>query len=128
MVLLVLLDEPELGLFGGVVAAPLFRTIARGTLRHLGVVPQGGAAKSLAGSPGAEFVRVPKKISRVPNIKRNLGFPDFTGLSLREAVSRARALNLQVEIHGHGYVVGQAPLPGARWRSGETLTMTLRGR
>jgi hypothetical protein len=35
----VLVDEPEVNVYGGVVAAPVFRNIARGALRHLVVAP-----------------------------------------------------------------------------------------
>lgn len=127
MVLLVLLDEPELGVFGGVVAAPLFGTIARGTLRHMGIVPQRAAVRRQDLSSAAELLRVNKSSRKAPHLKRVRGLPDFTGMSLREAVTKARVLSLQVKIQGHGYVVRQAPLPGTRWREGETLTMTLQG-
>jgi hypothetical protein len=38
--------------------------------------------------------------------------PDFTGLSMREAFTRARAQGLQVEVNGTGYVTQQRPAPG----------------
>src|SRR3990172_8794151 len=40
LVVLVLVDEPEVNVYGGVVAAPGFRNIARGALRHLAAPPQ----------------------------------------------------------------------------------------
>ena len=40
LVALVLVDEPEVNVYGGVVAAPVFRNIAQGALRHLAVAPQ----------------------------------------------------------------------------------------
>ncbi len=40
LVALVLIDEPEVNVYGGVVAAPVFRNIAQGALRHLAVAPQ----------------------------------------------------------------------------------------
>ncbi len=126
LVLLVILDEPEVGVFGGIIAAPLFRTIAHSALRHLGIVPQREAVKLRPASAVEKLVLTHKQNPRVHHIKRTTGFPDFTGLSLREAVTKAKTLNLQVEIKGHGYVVRQAPLPGTRWDEGETLTMTLR--
>src|SRR5438132_8634341 len=39
LVVLVLVDEPEVNVYGGVVAAPVFRNIARGALPHLAVAP-----------------------------------------------------------------------------------------
>ncbi len=128
MVLLVLLDEPELSVYGGVVAAPLFRRIARGTLRHLGIVPQRRVAMPLPAMGRPKMVQVTHETLAVPRRKRAFGFPNFEGLSMREAVTRASTLKLQVRIRGHGYVVGQSPAAGAGWRRGNTLTLTLKDR
>ena len=126
MVLLVLLDEPEVSVYGGVVAAPLFRDIARGTLRHLGIVPQRRATMPHPVVSRPKIVRVKDETAAVPRRKRAFGFPNFQGLSMREAVTRASALKLQVTVRGHGYVVGQSPAPGSGWRHGSTLTLTLK--
>ncbi|HEX9879738.1 MAG TPA: penicillin-binding protein [Candidatus Binatia bacterium] len=126
MVLLVILDEPETGVSGGIVAAPVFQIIARGTLRHLGAVPQRAVAEPPARPVPATLVRVREKATKVLNFRGSGGFPDFTGLSLREAVGRAHTLKLRVKVQGHGYVIGQAPPPGARLQEGETVTVTLR--
>ena len=40
LVALVLIDEPEVQVYGGVVAAPVFRNLAQGALRRLAVAPQ----------------------------------------------------------------------------------------
>ena len=53
--------------------------------------------------------------------------PDFVGLSLREAVEKARDLNLKVKIHGNGYVVKQSPGPGGRWDENVMLVLNLQG-
>ena len=41
-----LIDEPEVNVYGGVVAAPVFRNIAQGALRRLAVAPRKGSADS----------------------------------------------------------------------------------
>jgi hypothetical protein len=53
--------------------------------------------------------------------------PDFVGLSLREAVDKARAMQVNVRMHGNGFVVKQSPAPGVRWGSGEALLLKLEG-
>ncbi len=126
MVLLVLLDEPEVSVYGGVVAAPLFREIARGTLRHLEIVPQRRATMPYPVVSRPKIVRVKDETAAVPRRKRAFGFPNFQGLSMREAVTRASALKLQVTVRGHGYVVRQSPAPGSGWRHGSTLTLILK--
>ncbi len=41
--------------------------------------------------------------------------PDFIGLSLREVLEKAQALNVKVRLQGNGYVVKQSPAAGDRW-------------
>jgi len=128
LVVLVLVDEPEVNVYGGVVAAPVFRNIARGALRHLAVAPQQPDAVP---SPVAQ-AKVP---IRPPLKKENNGalgassdsVPDFVGLSLREAVEKARSMNVKVQMHGNGYVVKQAPAPGGRWNEEGVLVLNLQG-
>jgi cell division protein FtsI (penicillin-binding protein 3) len=127
LVLLVLLDEPENEAYGGTDAAPVFRGIARGTLRHLRAVPA-----NLEPSPGiaeGDLIRVrPKNGKKVKKVKGGVPVvPDFLGLSMREAITKAREMKLQMEIRGNGYVVRQSPSPGTILRTRETLALTLQG-
>ncbi len=127
LVLMVLVDEPEVNVYGGVVAAPVFQNIARGALRHLDVAPSEPAtvpvaAASLSDTP---LRRLKKKTELI--IAGGGATPDFLGLSLREAVEKARELKMKVKIQGNGYVVNQSPLPGGRWHEEETLLLNLQG-
>jgi len=47
LTILVVIDEPKTSVYGGVVAAPIFREIAEGSLRYL-TVPPDGAGRSIA--------------------------------------------------------------------------------
>jgi cell division protein FtsI (penicillin-binding protein 3) len=129
LVLLVLVDEPEVNVYGGVVAAPVFRNIARGALRHLGVVPEKPEAILLPVAARREApVRLKaKKNGEFIKDEDSTGAPNFIGLSLREAVEKARTLNLRVKMHGHGYVVRQSPTAGASWNGDEILVLNLQG-
>ena len=128
LVLLVLVDEPEVSVYGGVVAAPVFRNIASGVLRHLRVLPEKSEPPPLPGGKEETSVHVERSNgNRAVAGDSDLKVPDFVGLSLREAVGKARALKLKVEMHGNGYVVKQSPAPGAAWSTGETLTLKLEG-
>lgn len=40
------------------------------------------------------------------------GLPDFTGLSLRDAVNRTRWYDIEVDLDGFGWVIDQSPAPG----------------
>jgi cell division protein FtsI (penicillin-binding protein 3) len=102
MVMLVILDDPQTTVWGGTAAAPVFRTIASAAVERLGIKlhapgPDDGAAAEKARGESArarDFTESPAS---------------FLGLSLREALERARAAGLTVEIVGSGYVVKQEP-------------------
>jgi cell division protein FtsI (penicillin-binding protein 3) len=114
LVALVLVDEPEVNVYGGVVAAPVFRNIARGALRHLAVAPQ---------KPDLVPRGWPSRTSCPASLKKKevadgnaAAVPDFVGLSLREAVEKARAMRSRSKC-AETAVVRQSPAPevaGAR--------------
>jgi cell division protein FtsI (penicillin-binding protein 3) len=128
LVALVLIDEPEVNVYGGVVAAPAFRNIARGALRHLAVAPQELAPIPEAPSQPEIAVR---HVAKKPQIKMvdpsAEAAPDFVGLSLREVLEKAQALNLKVRFQGNGYVVKQSPAAGDRWNDEGVLVLSLQG-
>jgi cell division protein FtsI (penicillin-binding protein 3) len=129
LVVLVLVDEPEVNVYGGVVAAPVFRNIARGALRHLAVAPQKpDLLPSAVGQPEALFPRAPSKANEAAlDGSSSGGVPDFVGLSLREALEKARTMKMKVKMQGNGYVVKQSPAPGGRWSDDEVLVLNLQG-
>lgn len=128
LVVLVLVDEPEVNVYGGVVAAPAFRDIARGALRHLAVAPQKSEfIPSTIGGGEAPLRRAPIKENDPASDGNALAVPDFVGLSLREAVERARSMKVRVRMRGNGYVVNQSPAPGVTWSENDTLVLNLQG-
>lgn len=104
-VLLTLVDEPTVNVYGGVVAAPLFRRIAGPALHAMGATP----SRPLPPLPGNDggILRVSLTASRVRERLRPDGPAGLVGLSMREAVARAKALGFSVVLRGHGYVVDQ---------------------
>lgn len=128
LVALVLVDEPEVNVYGGIVAAPAFRDIARGALRHLAVASQkSDFIPSAIADVRAPLRRTPSKENEMVNDGNPSTVPDFVGLSLREAVERARAMKVRVKMLGNGYVVKQSPAPGVRWSENDTLVLSLQG-
>jgi cell division protein FtsI (penicillin-binding protein 3) len=127
LVALVLVDEPEVNVYGGVVAAPVFRNIARGALRHLAVAPQKpDLVPATVGQADLPVRQVLKKEIEVAD-GNAAAVPDFVGLSLREAVEKARAMRVKVKMRGNGYVVRQSPAPGGRWSEESILVLSLQG-
>jgi cell division protein FtsI (penicillin-binding protein 3) len=125
---MVLVDETEVNVYGGVVAAPAFRNIAAGALRHLGVAPhKPELLQPPVIQPDLPRRRAVKKEGDLGSGGRSNAVPDFVGLSLREAVEKARDLKLKVKMHGNGYVVKQMPAPGSHWSEDEVLVLNLQG-
>lgn len=128
LVMLVIVDEPEGSVYGGTVAAPAFRNIAAVSLQRLAIMPDKAQAQSLPALQLASATRVERKVDRA--IARDDGgpeVPDFIGLSLREAIEKARTLKIKVEMRGNGYVVKQSPAGGGGWGKDEMLTLNLQG-
>jgi cell division protein FtsI (penicillin-binding protein 3) len=128
IVVLVLIDEPEVNVYGGVVAAPAFQNISRGALRQLGVAPDKPDAIP-ALTPAERDRGLPTNPSETSSAGEDgkLTVPDFTGLSMRAALVKAQALKMPLEIRGHGYVVKQWPEPGTAFEEGRKLLLSLQG-
>ena len=127
LVALVLIDEPEVNVYGGVVAAPVFRNIAQGALRHLAVAPR--KAAPIPAVPSR--LEPPRQLVKRPTVKAADNgadaTPDFVGLSLREALEKAQSLRVKVRLQGNGYVVKQTPAAGDRWHEEGVLVLSLQG-
>jgi cell division protein FtsI (penicillin-binding protein 3) len=128
LVALVLIDEPEVNVYGGIVAAPVFRNIAQASLRHLAVAPKQAAVIPLPGiQPEALVRRLTKPNNASATEVGDGSAPDFIGLSLREALEKAQTLKVKVRLQGNGYVVRQSPEAGGRWNEESVVVLNLQG-
>jgi cell division protein FtsI (penicillin-binding protein 3) len=129
LVSLVLIDEPEGNVYGGVVAAPAFRNIAQGALRQLAVAPRDAAVIPNVAAQVEPSTQRPLKrfgVQLVSNNKED-AVPDFLGLSMREAVEKAQSLRINIRMQGNGYVVKQSPAPGDRRQEDQVVVVYLQG-
>ena len=119
VVIVVMVDEPKGVHYGGLIAAPVFKSIAEASLEYLGIerelpppsdeldklfdegddVP---AQEASASSPPAAPVATPAG-----------AMPDLRGLPLRAAMRALAACDCDVKIEGHGFVVSHEPSPGS---------------
>jgi len=128
LVSLVLVDEPEGNVYGGIVAAPVFRNIAQGALRQLAVAPRNAVV--LPGMPAQIEPSAQRPIKRfdVELISNKAdAVPDFLGLSMREAVEKAQSMRISLKMQGSGYVVKQTPAPGDRRQDEQVVVVHLQG-
>jgi cell division protein FtsI (penicillin-binding protein 3) len=128
LVALVLVDEPEGNVYGGIVAAPAFRNIAQGALRQLAVAPRNGVV--IPSMPAQVEPSAPRPIKR-PGVQlvsnSEDAIPDFLGLSMREAVEKAQSMRISLKLQGSGYVVKQTPAPGERRQEEQMVVVRLEG-
>ena len=117
--MLVWLDEPSGGYYGGVVAAPIFKTVMQKALKLLGVPPQGFKGVMTAKGGG-----VPAPANLDASMTREgdqFKVPDFRGVSLRHVLRAAGDFPVKMEFKGRGEAVSQSPPPGALVSSGAKI-------
>jgi len=128
LVALVMVDEPEGSVYGGIVAAPAFRNIVQGALRQLAVAPRNGATMPAPSAPAEPPLPRPVKRSGIQLVTtKGDGVPDFLGLSMREALEKAQSMRITLKVQGNGYVVKQTPAPGDRRPEGQVVVVNLQG-
>lgn len=119
LVILVVVDDPKIGQFGGDIAAPAFKEIAEASLRYLGVAP----------SIPARTIQAPESLlaafSQRSSPRTDAGVPDVLGLDVRAAVASATAAGFRVRTLGSGVVQSQIPLPGGLLPEDRLLTLHL---
>ncbi len=139
-VVYVMVDEPKKSIYGGMVAAPAFRKINQRLISYLNYVPN----SELAGLS----VSVPEKNCSCDTAAKNVGespankccseaetgsnqlalvVPDFTGQTIREALTRIGSYHNRVKISGHGRIISQEPAPGSRLEPGVEFIFRLSG-
>lgn len=146
----VMIDEPEETHYGGVVAGPAFKEIAKNALAARGIPPMEQSErynltkeqKEQARWGTEEDVRKPtvrppaggqrptagsddrgKSAPREPAVDG--GVPDFRGMTLKQALTTAQKLGSLPQVEGWGRVVSQTPAPGRSLAESDTLHLTL---
>lgn len=108
--------------YGGEVAGPVFKRIAARALRYLGVEPDKAASDRRAraarssvpeatrASGGEEQLAPP--LPRATGARGRVRVPDFTGMSMAEALRAAHAAGVRIIPQGSGRATAQSPGPG----------------
>jgi cell division protein FtsI (penicillin-binding protein 3) len=130
----VFVDEPRGEIYGGEVAAPVFREIAEHAMKALGVPPTGSVAQARpAGAvrrpepparerPGPPPLEAaPRRLARGSSV----AVPSLEGLSARSALRALEALDLGADLDGSGRVARQSPRPGEVVERGARVQLTL---
>lgn len=130
--ILVVIDEPKTSVYGGVVAAPVFREIADGVLRYLQVEPdqeshnvhvsRSAEREGFVRTRSRALARVSARAAAERAEETEPGtVPDFEGLTIRAALRAAEHNQVLLEVDGHGVAVRQDPAPGRKIEPGDTV-------
>jgi cell division protein FtsI (penicillin-binding protein 3) len=111
--ILVILDEPQRDKWGGVAAAPVFKSIGeqilncfKTNIRETPIFEQDKQNK-------IQLVATQETIV-APGIDNNdeSVMPDFRGLTIREAMKKAKARSIEIKVSGNGWAIRQYPPAG----------------
>jgi len=126
----VILDEPKGAIYGGVVAAPIFREIAAQSMRVLGYYPQKELEKDknapvLAGilptpalaAPAPQPVAFTPTKLEIPKEPLKV-MPNLRGYTIRQVINLLHKSGLRCRVEGSGMAVSQEPAPGTELSPG----------
>jgi len=115
LVIVVVVDEPQTSIYGGTVAAPIFKQIAATTLPMLGIAPQ------------PESLQAGKWQLQQTSLAQDAAMPTHAlyGLSLREVRRFASTTGVQLKLHGTGWVSRSEPVIIAGLQAGDVLEVWL---
>jgi cell division protein FtsI (penicillin-binding protein 3) len=123
--MLIVLDEPKIDKWGGMASAPVFRDIGdqilnciKTDLRERSPEPPPREPVRIPAEKGVKLVSAPAPALLLNSASRESEenealMPDFRGLTMREALKRARVKGIELNMTGNGWAVSQSPQPGA---------------
>ena len=121
LVIYVAIDEPQNAQYGGVVAAPIFSVIAAAALPYMGITSAiarnepGGRSELLVTAPVDKAAKAWRWWVENPNLSGNESkavVPNFTGLTVSEAITVAHRKKLSLKTKGVGIASFRKPEPG----------------
>jgi cell division protein FtsI (penicillin-binding protein 3) len=122
LVIVVVLDEPESSIYGGSTAAPIFKDIAAAALPMLGIAPVMDRGQQQYAQGDNDWQMMDASVSHDVS---QYQLQSLYGLSLRETRRFAMHNDVQLHIHGQGWVVKSKPENPQILASGDTLEVWL---
>jgi cell division protein FtsI (penicillin-binding protein 3) len=114
--ILVMLDEPQHDKWGGVAAAPVFKNIGEQILNCFKTNIRETPVFEPEKTNTLQFVAADKTLVG-DDMKNEFDdeshMPDFKGLTIREALKRAKSKSIELQVVGSGWAVRQIPQPGS---------------
>jgi len=130
VVIAVVIDEPRLNHYGGIVSAPVFKRIAEAGLDYLHI-----DRRPVERSPAEPVSPLPVQQAAAParwrvkgaptSIRPGDSMPDMRGLSLRTAMRALGDSGCDIRVQGAGYVLSQRPAAGKILAPGTAISFRL---
>jgi cell division protein FtsI (penicillin-binding protein 3) len=130
----VIIDESKGAIYGGVVAAPIFREIAAQALRVLGYYPPTPNAPVLASLlPAVAHAQGEAETKQTPSTTlASQGpltvMPDLQGRTIRQVLDLLHRSGIRCRLDGSGLAVAQDPAPGAPIAPGDICSVKFHSR
>lgn len=129
----VIVDEPKGAIYGGVVAAPIFREIAAQALRVLGYYPPTPNTPVLASLlPAAAHAQSEPEEKPAPPPAPTRGsltvMPDLHGKTIRQVLDVLHRSGIRCRLEGSGLAVSQDPSPGTPINPGDVCSIRFQSR
>ena len=129
--ILVTLDEPQRDKWGGLAAAPVFKNIGEQILTSFKtdikespfVVPEEEKRESVK----LKLVSTPQIISSQASAEKDTDepyMPDFRGMTIKDALKKARGKGIDMRVAGSGWAVNQEPKAGVSLLTHRSCTVT----
>jgi cell division protein FtsI (penicillin-binding protein 3) len=108
--ILVILDEPQRDKWGGVASAPVFKKIGEQILNCFKTNIRETPAFEKDKMEKVQLVSAEETIApQIVDDTDGQSMPDFTGLTIREAMKKAKSESIELKISGNGWAVRQSP-------------------
>ncbi len=132
----ILVKFPQVGMYGGLVAAPVFKETVEGLIKtdetlidwnakadqgntgFIALKENGSSEKNGTVFSNISEKKIPKETNEIRKIVTSNLMPELYGLSKREATSILNAMGIKYRISGRGKVVSQSVKTGTRISSG----------
>ncbi len=115
--------NPKKNSSGGVVAAEVFKNIVESISPYLKIKNKKPIAVDVEEYNTKDYDRIfERALQRI--IKEDV-IPDFTGLTLKEAIFLASKLGIKIKVSGSGFVFYQSILPGSAIENDMSITLKL---
>ncbi len=129
--IIVVLDEPQRDKWGGVASAPVFKNIGEQILNSFktnirdqhqieekGIVPKKEILQLVSTPPALPWQ------GGMENEPQEAMMPDFRGLTIRDALRKAKGKSIEIKVLGNGWAVAQEPMPGVPLSTFRSCTIT----